>query len=459
MDRKSAEDMFHNINVCTHLFCLDCIGSHVAAKIKENIIQVKCPDPNCKALIGPEICRSIVPKEVLERWEDSLCESLILGSQKFYCPFKDCSAMLVNDGGETVTSSECPNCNRLFCAQCKVVWHSGMDCRMFQSLKEGERDPEDIMLMDLAKNNKWRRCPSCKFYVEKTQGCLHIACRCGFHFCYGCERRIMEVVMFALLLDFSLQIVDDFYFSALLDDDQIFPISDEKYAEQLQLQEALIISSSSSKPSNIHKNASSSSKGKRKQPMEEEDIQTSESRSDVNNNNKFSAKIKDNITMVKCPHPRCKGVIGPELCRSIIPKQVLERWEDSLCESLILGSQKFYCPFKDCSVMLLDDGDKGITSSECPSCNRLFCAKCKVVWHSGMGCKEFQSLKKGERDPEDIMLMELAKRKQWRRRKLGCELKFPKCEDSRECTRCGYHFCYGCGKEYEGIGTHACRIV
>ncbi|KVH88647.1 hypothetical protein Ccrd_026217, partial [Cynara cardunculus var. scolymus] len=69
------------------------------------------------------------------------------------------------------------------------------------------------------------------------------------------------------------------------------------------------------------------------------------------------------------------------VCRSIIPKQVLQRWENSLCESLILGSQRFYCPFKDCSSMLVDDdgGEAG--------------------------------LNKDERDSEDVMLMELAKRK------------------------------------------------
>ncbi|GJS10840.1 zinc finger, C6HC-type containing protein [Tanacetum coccineum] len=39
-------------------------------------------------------------------------------------PFKDCSALLVDDGGEAVTSSECPHCNRLFCAQCKEKSHT-----------------------------------------------------------------------------------------------------------------------------------------------------------------------------------------------------------------------------------------------------------------------------------------------------------------------------------------------
>ncbi|KAJ9542121.1 hypothetical protein OSB04_028627 [Centaurea solstitialis] len=178
MDTKPNSQMFRNTDICTHLYCLDCIRGHVAAKIKENITKVKCPHPQCVGQIGPEACRWIVPKEVIERWEDSLCESSILASEKvMYCPFKDCSAMLVDDGGETVTSSVCPNCNRLFCASCKVGWHAGLDCSEFRSRKSGGTDREDKMLVDLANGKKWKRCPKCKFFVEKVSGCLQIICR------------------------------------------------------------------------------------------------------------------------------------------------------------------------------------------------------------------------------------------------------------------------------------------
>ena len=91
--------------------------------------------------------------------------------------------MLVDDGGEVVTASECPNCRRLFCAQCRVVWHAGIDCSEFQRLSKDERGTEDIMLMELAKQKSWRRCPRCKFYVEKTDGCLHITCRLAINAC------------------------------------------------------------------------------------------------------------------------------------------------------------------------------------------------------------------------------------------------------------------------------------
>nr|GEX41085.1 zinc finger, C6HC-type [Tanacetum cinerariifolium] len=275
MEDKTFE-MFPNKGSCGHLFCSDCISKHIDAKIKENITIITCPEPNCKNLIKPEVCRdrSLVPKEVLDRWDNALCESLIKGSEKFYCPFKDCSALLVDDGGEAVTSSECPHCNRLFCARCKVSWHAGMDCEEYQSLiKKGKIARSDSMLMDLAKNKKWKRCPNCNIYVERTTGCEHIACRCGYQFCYECGN---------------------------------------------------------------------------------ED-------------------------------------------RSLVPKEVLDRWDNALCESLIKGSEKFYCPFKDCSALLVDDGGEAVTSSECPHCNRLFCARCKVSWHAGMDCEEYQSLiKKGK---------------------------------------------------------------
>ncbi|KAL6531965.1 hypothetical protein OROGR_013935 [Orobanche gracilis] len=176
MDSKPAAEMFRSQN-CSHSFCYYCITKYVAVKIQENISMVKCPDPKCRGVLEPQSCRQIIPKDVFDRWENALCDNLVLGSQKFYCPFKDCSAMLVDDGNEVVTASECPHCNRMFCAKCNVSWHVGIDCIEFQSLKEGERGKEDIMVMELAKNKCWRRCTNCKFFVEKNEGCSHISCR------------------------------------------------------------------------------------------------------------------------------------------------------------------------------------------------------------------------------------------------------------------------------------------
>lgn len=195
MDGKPTGEMFRN-NKCSHSFCTDCIGRYVAVKIQENISTVSCPDPKCRGVLEPHLCRSIIPQEVFDRWENALCESLVLGSEKFYCPYKDCSAMLVDDGGVVVTASECPNCRRLFCAQCKVSWHAGITCGEFQALNKDEREREDIMVMELAKKKQWKRCPRCKFYVEKVLGCQHITCRLVYIFYLLMSKRGCNLVIF-----------------------------------------------------------------------------------------------------------------------------------------------------------------------------------------------------------------------------------------------------------------------
>nr|XP_028964282.1 uncharacterized protein LOC103444043 isoform X1 [Malus domestica] len=182
-----VDEMFQNEG-CVHSFCSDCITKHVASKIQANIHIVSCPGLDCRAVLELDACMPILPKEVIERWNDALCEAMVLGAQRLYCPFSDCSTVLMidNEGEEAVRVSECPICHRLFCARCQVPWHPGVDCEEYRRLNEDERGRADLMVKELAKQKKWKRCPRCKYYVEKTQGCLHITCRCQYQFCYGC---------------------------------------------------------------------------------------------------------------------------------------------------------------------------------------------------------------------------------------------------------------------------------
>ncbi|KAL5098597.1 hypothetical protein RYX36_002924 [Vicia faba] len=64
--------------------------------------------------------------------EENLMHSSIVGRQEYSCPFKDCSALMVNDGNELVTIAQCPSCHTVFCAQCKVPCHGGINCHQFQ---------------------------------------------------------------------------------------------------------------------------------------------------------------------------------------------------------------------------------------------------------------------------------------------------------------------------------------
>lgn len=83
-----AKKSFGNQN-CSHSYCEDCINNYVASKLQENITSIKCPVPDCKGSLDLEYCRPILPPKVFEKWGSALCEAMIVGSQRFYCPFKD----------------------------------------------------------------------------------------------------------------------------------------------------------------------------------------------------------------------------------------------------------------------------------------------------------------------------------------------------------------------------------
>ncbi|KAF2285116.1 hypothetical protein GH714_037952 [Hevea brasiliensis] len=162
---------------CTHFYCTKCTVRYITSKLDENITSISCPVSACEGILEPDYCRDILPKDVFDRWGIALCESVIDCSQKFYCPYEDCSVLLINDTRVEVENSVCPFCKREFCVKCKVPWHPEINCEKFQKLK---KKGDDSLLVDLAKRKKWRRCPKCKYYVEKSLGCFYMKCRCVF---------------------------------------------------------------------------------------------------------------------------------------------------------------------------------------------------------------------------------------------------------------------------------------
>ncbi|KAL9169975.1 hypothetical protein ABFS82_04G114400 [Erythranthe guttata] len=191
---KRKSDM-HKIEGCDHSFCHDCISKHIQYKLQQNIANIPCPYQGCPNMIQPNnnngssLIRSKIPQEVFDRWEKAITESTILASSEeiIHCPYEKCSEILViENGGNVITETECPRCHKLFCAKCRVSWHHGFDCRDFQRLDRNDKEKRKLRL--LAKENKWKKCPNCRVFVDKTEGCVHITCRCKFEFCYICGK-------------------------------------------------------------------------------------------------------------------------------------------------------------------------------------------------------------------------------------------------------------------------------
>ncbi|TVU09538.1 hypothetical protein EJB05_43021 [Eragrostis curvula] len=457
------------VSNCAHAFCNSCVGGYVAAKISENVAVIRCPDPGCKkGSVEIQLCRYIIPSELFDRWNVVLCEAVV-GDNKFYCPFKDCSALLINDGEEEIRETECPHCRRPFCVRCRVPWHGGIKCEEFEKLGDDEKGPDALTLKNLAKKKKWQRCPKCKMYVEKVDGCTFIACR------HERQKQIaaatprncssaMATSNAAMAVGGSSHV--PIYISSDDEDDgggwhiPIYISDDEEgeHRDDIEIQEAILHTIDSSRSTNtgsVFALASSSSaalesppdrKGKCKISSQDDRSNFRKRRSNrdrhfdcticfekVRASEKFpvsncahafcnscvggyvAAQISENIAVIRCPDPECNmGSVEIELCRGIIPSELFDRWSVALCEDVV-RRDKFYCPFKDCSALLINDGAVKIRKTECPHCHRLFCASCSVPWHQGMKCKEFKKLGDDEKGEDDLTLKKLANKEKWQR--------------------------------------------
>ncbi|KAG6555635.1 hypothetical protein Mapa_002871 [Marchantia paleacea] len=184
---------------CLHRFCVSCLTQHVQIRVKSNQVPVKCPQ-DCSYSVDVEQCRNILTPDLVESYTKSLIEASIPESERVYCPFTNCSALMskgdLNPSSRPSSSRqpnpfvfgrvECMECHRLFCVECQVPWHADMSCEDYHNLPPDGRDAADIKLYKLASNQNWQRCKKCRRMIELDQGCYHMTCRCGHEFCYKC---------------------------------------------------------------------------------------------------------------------------------------------------------------------------------------------------------------------------------------------------------------------------------
>ncbi|GAU44682.1 hypothetical protein TSUD_400240 [Trifolium subterraneum] len=176
LDTKRTWEAFY-ISGCSHIYCSDCVANYICSKLNDNIINIRCPSFWCgSGTLEVGFCHSILPKEDFKLWNKAVCEVLFNITEKFYCPFLDCSALLIKVGKEAVKNLECPNCNRMLCGLCKVSCHEGIECSNFNKLKWDAKG-KYVIVANLAKDMRWRQCPKCSIYVAKSGGCNIMNCR------------------------------------------------------------------------------------------------------------------------------------------------------------------------------------------------------------------------------------------------------------------------------------------
>lgn len=68
--------------------------------------------------------------------------------------------------------------------KCKVDWHTGSTCEEYQkwSLENGLADEYTGDYLKKAAGSTMQQCPRCNNWIEKSEGCNHMTCKCGHEF-------------------------------------------------------------------------------------------------------------------------------------------------------------------------------------------------------------------------------------------------------------------------------------
>lgn len=178
--------LIFSVDGCMHRYCFSCMKQHVEVKLLHGMVP-KCPHEGCSSELIIDSCKKFLTPKLIEIMSQRLTEAAIPVTEKIYCPYPKCSALMsrseVLEYSKTIFTNadksgvrKCIKCHGLFCVNCKVPWHNSMTCVEY---KRNNPDPhaEDVKLKTLAARNLWRQCVKCNHMIELVAGCYHMTCR------------------------------------------------------------------------------------------------------------------------------------------------------------------------------------------------------------------------------------------------------------------------------------------
>lgn len=181
---------------CTQYYCVECIGAQLSAYVVDYDARYFPPKCHCQAIIPLQVFKPFIDASVVAEYRKRFDE----WSTAFplYCPVLTCSELIhdrdlsweavMRYGTQLVDNQiiQCPNGHN-FCSTCRHDHKAGVEC----VLLEYEMAHAAAIKYSL---KKWgyKQCPKCRTGVKRMFGCAHILCQCGAHWCWMCERGIVE---------------------------------------------------------------------------------------------------------------------------------------------------------------------------------------------------------------------------------------------------------------------------
>ena len=174
---------------CGHSFCEDCWIGHCESKIEDinSILLTSCPQNSCSLLVPESVFLRYLSSENKEILNVAILKNFTDANNDIrWCPTPNCG-ICIQSQSHSSKDIEC-ECGASFCFSCTKEAHRPCQCEMI--------DVWDKKNNSEAENVKWlmvntKKCPNCKKFIEKNQGCNHMTCRkeaggCSYEFCWIC---------------------------------------------------------------------------------------------------------------------------------------------------------------------------------------------------------------------------------------------------------------------------------
>uniref|UniRef100_A0A5K3FXI3 RBR-type E3 ubiquitin transferase n=1 Tax=Mesocestoides corti TaxID=53468 RepID=A0A5K3FXI3_MESCO len=216
---------------CEHVFCHECLREALKYHMADGVTAGTFRCLGCNSLVDLHEVKEFATPEQYERYDELLLQrSLSMMEDVVRCPRAGCSGTCLADDEYL---ARCPVCQHSFCPRCLRPNHRGTACKQEATVDGGESDDEEeeeddaddkdeegrllwriaheqdpakrMLLLerqvlvlgrpteDVVAFNRFRktyrnRCPTCRIFVEKVDGCNSVFCPiCNKEFIYGLQ--------------------------------------------------------------------------------------------------------------------------------------------------------------------------------------------------------------------------------------------------------------------------------
>ena len=178
-DEIAEDEKDFNSLPCGHVCCTQCWLNYLKTLITEaKVDHIKCIEHKCTNIIPEEFILKHIndDKTLVSKYQKFKKRSDIINDKnKKQCPRPDCESFLQKSN--TTNYVKCENGHE-YCYECLKPPHGKTKC---ENVLEKE-------FLKWKKHKRVKRCPRCKIFTEKNEGCNHMTCvSCKYQWCWLCE--------------------------------------------------------------------------------------------------------------------------------------------------------------------------------------------------------------------------------------------------------------------------------